>query len=151
MLSFSSEAASVEKKRVVTMIFGSSRRVRHRCRILPEASNKRGAGSSGRSHGEHRISSTTRREQRAQLFLISSNQMVIVWLQQLKPEWCYLAQSLSRLSHTLGEALALRARILFDGPSSSAQSDNEAAGKGCAVKSAKVDHCAKRSGIQSLA
>ena len=39
-----------------------------------------------------------------------------------------------------------RARILFDDSSRSAGSENEAAGKGCAVKSAKVEYCAKAEG-----
>ena len=39
-----------------------------------------------------------------------------------------------------------RARIRFDGSSRSAGSDDEAAGTGCAVKSAKVEYCAKGKG-----
>ena len=38
----------------------------------------------------------TRKEHRALLYLNSSNQMVVVWLQQLKPEWCQLAQKICR-------------------------------------------------------
>ena len=38
----------------------------------------------------------TRKEHRALLYLNSSNQMVVVWLQQLKPEWCKLAQKICR-------------------------------------------------------
>ena len=38
----------------------------------------------------------TRKEHRALLYLNSSDQMVVVWLQQLKPEWCKLAQKICR-------------------------------------------------------
>ena len=52
------------------------------------------------------------------------------------------SENLSRLSHTLGGARTSRARILFDDSSRSARSENEAARKGYAVKSAKVKSCA---------
>ena len=48
------------------------------------------------------------------------------------------SNNLSRLSHTLGGPRTSRARILFDDSSRSARSENEAARKGYAVKSAKV-------------
>ena len=37
-----------------------------------------------------------RKEHRALPYLNSSNQVVVVWLQQLKPEWCKLAQKICR-------------------------------------------------------
>ena len=73
--------------------------------------------------------------------------MVIVWLEQLKPAWCNLVQkTLSRLSHTLGGPRTSRARILFDDPSRSAGSENEARRKGYTVKSAKVESCTQGKG-----
>ena len=49
------------------------------------------------------------------------------------------SKNLSRLSHTLGGSRTSRARILFDDPSRSAGSENEAQRKGYAVKFAKVE------------
>ena len=49
------------------------------------------------------------------------------------------SKNLSRLSHTLGGSWTSRARILFDDPSRSAGSENEAQRKGYAVKFAKVE------------
>ena len=48
------------------------------------------------------------------------------------------SKNLSRVSHTLGGSRTSRARILFDDPSRSAGSENEAQRKGYAVKSTKV-------------
>ena len=84
----------------------------------------------------------TRKEHRALLYLNSSKQTVVVWLQQLKPEWCKLAQKICRACPILwGRPRTSRARILFDDSSRSARSENEAARKGYAVKSAKVKSC----------
>ena len=54
--------------------------------------------------------------------------------------------NMSRLSHTLGGARTSRARILFDDPSRSAGSENEARRKGYTVKSAKVESCTQGKG-----
>ena len=56
------------------------------------------------------------------------------------------SKNLSRLSHTLGGSRTSRARILFDDPSRSAGSENEAQRKGYAVKSAKVERCTQGKG-----
>ena len=56
------------------------------------------------------------------------------------------SKNLSRLSHTLGGPRTSRARILFDDPSRSAGSENEAQRKGYAVKSAKVERCTQGKG-----
>ena len=53
---------------------------------------------------------------------------------------------LPRVSHTLGGCRTSSARILFDDPSRSAGSENEAQRKGYAVKSAKVERCMQGKG-----
>ena len=56
------------------------------------------------------------------------------------------SKNLSRVSHTLGGSQTSRARILFDDPSRSAGSENEAQRKGYAVKSAKLERCTQGKG-----
>ena len=76
-----------------------------------------------------------------------SNHMVVVWLQQLEPGWCQLAKKIWRGCPILwGGPRTSRARILFDDPSRSAGSENEARRKGCTVKSAKVESCTQGKG-----
>ena len=57
------------------------------------------------------------------------------------------SKNLSRLSHTLGVSWTSRARIIFDHPSISAGSENEAQRKGYAVKSAKLERCTQGEGF----
>ena len=72
---------------------------------------------------------------------------MVVWLQQLKPGWCPLAQKICRgCPILLGGSWRSRARILFDHPSRSAGSENEAQRKGYAVKSAKLERCTQGKG-----
>ena len=56
------------------------------------------------------------------------------------------SKNLSRLSHTLGGSWTSRARMLFDHPSRSVGSENEAQRTGYAVKSAKLERCTQGKG-----
>ena len=53
------------------------------------SNNERFSTSEGRN-------GLTRKEHRALPYLNSGNQLVVVWLQHLKPEWCQFAQKISR-------------------------------------------------------